>query len=87
MRIASFLSMLAACAALVAAPVALAQTTTEKVQQPKPAAAKPPAKAADTKATKIEGATAVRTTPADAKKSSEKSYDGCGSGKMAASDA
>jgi hypothetical protein len=77
--------------ALVAAPVALAQTT-EKAQQPKPAAAaKPAPKAAaatdPAKAGKVEGAAAVRTTPADLKKGTEKSDDGCGHGKMAASDA
>jgi hypothetical protein len=76
--------------ALVAAPVALAQTT-EKAQQPKPAAAKPAPKAAaatdPAKAGKVEGAAAVRTTPADLKKGTEKSDDGCGHGKMVASDA
>jgi hypothetical protein len=88
MRIASVLSTLAASAALVAAPVAFAQTSTEKAAQPKPAATKPAPKAsADSKATKVDGASAVRTTPTDAKKSGEKSYDGCGSSKMAASDA
>jgi Ni/Co efflux regulator RcnB len=86
MRIASLLSTLAASAALVAAPVALAQTAPEKAQPAKPAATKPAAKT-DAKATKVESATAVRTTPADAKKSSEKSYEGCGGSKMAASDA
>ena len=39
------------------------------------------------KAGKVEGAAAVRTTPADLKKGTEKSDDGCGHGKMAASDA
>jgi hypothetical protein len=87
MRIASVLSSLAASCALVAAPVALAQTTPEKAQQAKPAATKPAAKTADSKATKVENATAVRTTPTDGKKSSEKSYEGCGGSKMAASDA
>jgi hypothetical protein len=88
MRIAPILSSLAASAALVAAPAALAQTAADKAQQSKAAAStKPAPKAADSKTTKVEGASAVRTTPADAKKSGEKSYDGCGSGKMAASDA
>jgi hypothetical protein len=86
-RIASILSSLAASVALVAAPVALAQTAPEKAAQAKPAATKPAAKSADSKGTKVENATAVRTTPADEKKSSEKSYEGCGGSKMASSDA
>lgn len=92
MRLASILAALTASVSLVAAPVALAQSA-DKAQQPqaKPAAtapAKPAAKAADGKAAapaKVEGATAVRTTPSDLKK--DKSSDGCGYGKMAASDA
>ena len=91
MRLVSLLWTVTASVALIAAPVALAQTT-EKAQQLKPAAAAklaPKAAAATdaAKASKAEGATAVRSTPADLKKSSEKSYDGCGHGKMAASDA
>lgn len=79
---------LLASLSLLAAPVALAQST-EK-QQPKAAATtavKPAPKAADAdKASKVQGATSVRTTPADTKKSGEKDYDGCSHGKTAASD-
>ncbi len=84
MRIVPILSCLAASAALIVAPAALAQTAPDKAQQPRPAAAKPAPKAAEGKATKVEGASTVRATPADAKKSGDKSHDGCGSGKMSA---
>jgi hypothetical protein len=88
MRIASILSTLAASAALVAVPVALAQTAPDKAQQSKPAATKPAAKSTDSKATKVDNATAVRTTPADTKKSGDKQYDDCsGSKSTAANDA
>jgi len=87
MRIASILSSLVASAALVTVPVALAQTAPEKAAPAKPAATKPAAKTADSKGTKVENATAVRTTPADAKKGSENSDEGCGGSKMVASDA
>ena len=64
-----------------AAPAAL-DDLTASLRAPKAAAATDPAKAG-----KVEGAAAVRTTPADLKKGTEKSDDGCGHGKMAASDA
>jgi hypothetical protein len=90
MRKACSLFAVLASMALLAAPAAQAQSSQEKAP-PKAAAAapaaKPAAKPADGKATKVEGATAVRTAPADLKRSSEKDYDGCGHGKMAASDA
>jgi hypothetical protein len=84
------LSAVLASVALLAAPVAVAQST-EKAQ-PKAStatAAKPAPKAAAgaDKAQKVDGATAVRSTPADLRKSGEKNHDGCGHGKMAASDA
>jgi hypothetical protein len=91
MRVTSSLFAVLASVALLVAPAAQAQST-EKAQ-PKAAAttpAKPAPKAAATPTdkAKVEGAAAVRTTPADLKKSgSEKNYDGCGHGKMAASDA
>jgi hypothetical protein len=91
MRLTHTLSAILASVALVAAPVAMAQST-EKAQ-PKASTAtavKPAPKAAASadKAQKVDGATAVRTTPADMKKSGEKNYDGCGGhGKMAATDA
>jgi hypothetical protein len=89
MRSSSSLFAVLASLALVAVPAAQAQST-EKAQ-PKAAAttaAKPAPKAATAdKATKADRATAVRTTPADMKKSGEKNHDDCGSGKMAASDA
>ena len=91
MRAVSFLTAIAATLALAAAPIAAAQSVDAKTQQPKATpAAKPAPKAAAgaDKAQKVEGATAVRTSPAELKKSgSEKSYDGCSSSKMAASDA
>jgi hypothetical protein len=88
MRIASILSTFAASAALVTAPVVLAQTAPDKAQQAKPAAAKPAVKATDSKATKVDNAAAVSTTPAATKKSGEKQYDDCsGSKSTAASDA
>ncbi len=92
MRATSFLTAITATLALVAAPIALAQSADAKTTQPKATtpAAKPAPKAAvgADKAQKVDGAAAVRTSPADLKKSgSEKSYDGCGSSKMTASDA
>lgn len=90
MRLASLLSALTASMALVAAPAALAQNTDTKAQaKPAAAATKPAPKVAantDSKPAKIEGATAVRTAPAEMKKLSEKNYDGCSHGKVAASD-
>jgi hypothetical protein len=90
MRVTSSLFAVLVSVALLVAPAAQAQST-EKAQ-PKAAAttpAKPAPKAATpTDKAKVEGAAAVRTTPADLKKSgSEKNYDGCSHGKMAASDA
>jgi hypothetical protein len=90
MRLATLLSALTASMALVAAPAVLAQSTDTKAQEAKPAAAaKPAPKVAansDGKATKVEGAAAVRTAPSETKKIAEKNYDGCGHGKVAASD-
>lgn len=91
MRLAHAFSALAASLSLAAAPVALAQNADGKAAQP-PAkaaapAAKPAAKTADGKTApaRVDGAAAVRTTPADIKK--DQNYDGCGHGKMSASDA
>jgi hypothetical protein len=88
MRNACSLFTVLASVALLAAPAAQAQSSTEKAQ-PKASATAPAksAQKADGKATKVDGATAVRTTPADLKKGAEKDYEGCGHGKMAASDA
>lgn len=86
MRLACLLSALTASAALVAAPVALAQSTEKAQTKPATSAAKPAAKAATSStkaAAKVEPA-AARTTTDDLKKSSDKSYDGCGYGKVTA---
>jgi nucleoid-associated protein YgaU len=93
MRLVPLLTAITATLALVVAPMAAAQSADTKTQQPKATApaAKPAPKAAAAaadKAQKVEGAAAVRSSPADLKRSgSEKSYDGCGSSKMSASDA
>lgn len=84
MRLASWLSAVAASLALAAAPMAVAQGAADKTA-PKASTApsgKPAAKAAaaadSAKAKKAEGAAPVRTTPAEMKKGYGGYHDGGG---------